>query len=153
MEAFYCSRRNMYCKYCNSYIFVFTYYSVSSSKKCSYITLGVHLWERQQKTLYVLSLVRSLGRINEKELVIIFSLTNKQSKYSFPFSLLKATMFLPIREKLWGVKAGSKPVWSSLTMLLIDSWNTGSYLLAENLVAGKGVPALQLGWHKWSCPF
>lgn len=52
------------------------------------------------KTLYVLSLVRSLERINEKELVRIFSLTKQQRKYSFPFSLLKATMFLPIREKL-----------------------------------------------------
>lgn len=78
-----------------------------------------------------------LGELTKKNSYFIPCLTKQQRKYSLPFPLLKATMFLPIREKLSDVKASAKSVWSSLTTVLIDFWNTFRHLLAKNLVAEK----------------
>lgn len=148
----------MSCKCYNSYIlWVYILHCFKQQKILLYnfrsITKSQHklvpLRGRQQKALYVLSLTGSLGRINKNNSYFIPWLTKQRRKYSFPFPLLKATMFLPIREKLSDVKANTKPVWSSLTMVLIDSWNIFRYLLGKKLLAEKAAPALQLRWSKW----
>jgi len=78
----------------------------------------VPLREKQQRVLYILSLARSLGRINKKEL-ILYSLSDKAAEeilISFP--IIKRLLL--IREKLSDVKASTKPVWSSLTMVTLE---------------------------------
>lgn len=156
--AFYCSRIDNSCKCYNSCIFwayilycfkqrnIFVYDFRSTSKRQH---KRVPLSERQQKALYVFSLAGRLGSINKTKL-IFYSFFDKTAKEIFiSFAIIKGYHLSAIREKLSDLKANTNPIESSLTTILIHSWNTFRHLLAKKLVAEKGVSSLPLGWCKW----
>lgn len=100
------------------------HFTLFQAAKIAFIYLQKYIYRRGNKTLSICChLFRGLGELIRKNWYLIPCLTKQRGKYSFIFLLLKATVFLPIREKLWDVKANAKSIWSSFTMSFRDSWN------------------------------